>query len=911
MDELIEAFLSLTDSSPALSIDPRRPHHCPTTLPVRQTLTGHTTAQQPFPSPPHHCPTTLPVRQTLAGHTTASNPSQLLGKRKRKQREETTEDGNRERRQRTTEVATGIEGHTTAQLLVICIAIVFVVGYNGRRRRPGRLLHDFYFLRSNNNNNNRKKMRVGGVRMESSKKEDSEFVDVICIGSRKDSVFDFCLDSPLHSSSSSLRFWNIVTNNEPGGNVQLLRKTLHTNINTTKNNQQQQQQQHHLVDASLFLQSSCPNPKAIILVASAGYASDHLTAIDMLKTIKSANGLAIAIFLNPFNFEGKTRLHQIKYLFNKVQDHATICIDIETDSLLKKDLVTLAEALRTANGAVLLAINSLSVLISESQRKFSDTPHNNFKELHASEVVKILESFKKAKVGFGAGYNIKSSILQAVYDCPFIGSSLKDLDGVVMCTIASSSLICNSDLHAFLHTFRQTTGYTNEIIISPTHETNLEPSLLVTTVVILSIVGGGLVMLYYIGLYPTGSFFSKYHLEVAYVSHKDGHSSCIREHQRSDEAKEENINGNSLATNLLDSSQMENKVVEESIKDFDSYAVEVSRELSSNDGNIDSSCLESKQNDGALPGSKTVSSNIYEQLDRVTEMHNLGTIAFHRDSVNGLNMGPAYQIAQDWAKERAVDTISTSMHNNLSIFCLPVGVRPSDDLKGEASVSHNTDQKELKTEDDSKIQPLTKLFTDVGVEAIRGFYDTASTLIKRKPNDAPKKEGVLSARAASMLEAERDMPKKWNPVVEMQFRGGVYKGRCQGGLPEGKGRLTLGDGSIYDGTWHYGTRSGLGTFYFSNGDVFQGSWRDDVIHGKGWYYFHTGDRWFANFWKGKANGESRFYSKSGDVLFGRFQDGLRHGSFLCIDLDGTRFIEVWDEGILICRSELDSDTIAQ
>lgn len=35
-------------------------------------------------------------------------------------------------------------------------------------------------------------------------------------------------------------------------------------------------------------------------------------------------------------------------------------------------------------------------------------------------------------------------------------------------------------------------------------------------------------------------------------------------------------------------------------------------------------------------------------------------------------------------------------------------------------------------------------------------------------------------------EAERDAPKKWNPVVEIQYRGGIYNGHCQGGLPEGK-----------------------------------------------------------------------------------------------------------------------------
>lgn len=46
--------------------------------------------------------------------------------------------------------------------------------------------------------------------------------------------------------------------------------------------------------------------------------------------------------------------------------------------------------------------------------------------------------------------------------------------------------------------------------------------------------------------------------------------------------------------------------------------------------------------------------------------------------------------------------------------------------------------------------------------------------------------GLNSDCVVFMQEAERDSPKKWTPLVEMQYRGGVYKGRCQGGLPEGK-----------------------------------------------------------------------------------------------------------------------------
>lgn len=40
--------------------------------------------------------------------------------------------------------------------------------------------------------------------------------------------------------------------------------------------------------------------------------------------------------------------------------------DIDTDLLLQKDLVTLDEAVRTANNAVLLAINAVSILTSVS-----------------------------------------------------------------------------------------------------------------------------------------------------------------------------------------------------------------------------------------------------------------------------------------------------------------------------------------------------------------------------------------------------------------------------------------------------------------------------------------------------------------------------------------------------------------
>ncbi|KAJ0096254.1 hypothetical protein Patl1_15695 [Pistacia atlantica] len=724
---------------------------------------------------------------------------------------------------------------------------------------------------------------------------ESEFVEVIGIGSRKDALLDFCLESPLRSSS--LRFWNILMNDI--SDVRLRQRFLGQDL-TPK-----------IVEASLFLQS---RSKAIILVASAGYGLDHIAVVEILKTIKSINGFAIAIVLKPFSFEGQRRIDEVKGLVAKLQDHINLCIDIETDRLLEKDLVTLDEALNTANDAVLLAINAVSVLTSDLQRKLIDVPHNNVRELKVSEVLKILGNFKEAKIGFGAGSHIKTSILQAIYDCPFIGAGLKELNGMVICIVASSELFDEDDILGYLHTFRQTIEYTREIIISSVHEPNLESNLLITTVVTL----GSLEQ----QASHKSSILSRLALHFPFVSNL-----WRRSHPKANNTQGKNAIEDACLPKVISSpepGEMENIIA---VMERFNYSEEAQTVLG-NDNYNDSSV--SGQSKAELFDPRTEPSNFYDQITEgsyvnflaivtidlpiwtvvkfcqyfylaiMVKMHYLGTPSFQREPLDGWNLGPGYRTAQKWARERAADSGSTLTLDNLSIFCLPVGVRLSEELKDRASILNISKLQEPKTGDDVKALPL-----------VRDFYSTASSLLKGRTADAQKKKGGLSSRAASMLEAERDSPKKWTPVIEMQYRGGVYRGRCQGGLPEGKGCLILVNGSIYDGMWRYGKKSGLGTYYFSNGDVFQGSWRDDVMHGKGWFYFHTGDRWFANFWKGKANGEGRFYSKSGDVFFGHFQDGWRHGHFLCIDVAGERCIEIWDEGVLVSRKQLDSNTLAE
>ncbi|XP_027363321.1 protein ACCUMULATION AND REPLICATION OF CHLOROPLASTS 3 isoform X4 [Abrus precatorius] len=698
----------------------------------------------------------------------------------------------------------------------------------------------------------------------------SDFVEVIGIGSRKDAVFDFCLNSPFQLLS--LRFWNILM--KEAQEVQLQQRSI------------EEEPCPRFVKAPVFLKSCS---KTIVLVASAGYGLDHTVAVDIFETVRSRNGLAVAIVLKPFRFEGLRRQDEVKALMGKLKESTSVLIEIDIDALLKKDLLTLDEAMRTANDAVLLAIKAVSVLKSEMHIKFIDRLNDSMKEASTSEINKILESYKEAGIGFGAAYDIKTSILQSIFDSPFLGVRLKDPNSVVICILACSAPITDSDLATFLHTFRQTTEYTGDIIILAIHEPDVEPNLLITTVLALGLnvqqssQNVGLLSRLALHFPLVFSFWGRHNQQQ--VGTRKENAASPNELMSSYNIDEE--------TNRIDSDVIDgnlNKYYEEleptMINDILKFPA--SRDSEKNEDLFDT----------------IANYNILN--DSITEGVALGDAAFQREQLENWNLGPGFEVAKEWAQERAAD--ATSILDNLSIFHLPVGVRPSEELQDSFEISFMTKQHDLETDNDVNAPTLNggmspwSAVTDAGLEAVVEF---ASSLLKGKNANKPKKHGVLSVRAASMLEAERDLSKKWNPVVEMQYRGGRYKGRCQGGLPEGKGRLILWDGSIYDGLWRYGKRSGLGTFYLKNGDMFQGSWRDDVIHGKGWFYFHTGDRWFANFWKGKANGEGRFYTKSGDAFFGNFKDGWRHGQFLCINANGTRYTEIWEHGVLVDSKHLD------
>ncbi|KAF9624096.1 hypothetical protein IFM89_007794 [Coptis chinensis] len=692
-------------------------------------------------------------------------------------------------------------------------------------------------------------------------REDNNFVQVIGIGSRKDAILDFCLDSPFQSSFSSIRFWNIISSDSSP--VKLQQRTIGEDAMMSMELQE-------------FQLSA---PRTVILVASAGYGSDHITAIELLKAVKSAEGLAVGIVLKPFSFEGRRRQEEVTELVTKLREHTNCCIVVDTDVLLKKEVVTLAEALKSANNVVLLSINSIFVLMSAKQKKLFECPQNIKKEFGVPELLTLLESSEEARVGYGAGNNMKSSIVRAVFDCPFIAGGLKELNGVVFWTLACAVVIDNSNFHTFLHTFRQATGWQNELVLSIVHEPNLEPNLFVSTV----IVCGGLRE----KVSQTNGILSGLAQRFPFVLSLFG-----RDRPESKEPLPDHLIESPHAVEHTSSMSTEAMVNLNSLDDNSSSPNRYLDKLQSPSGRkyVQSPAFRYTEHERTKVEISSASDNLlpddYNQISQDEP-------PFDREPLIWWN-GPSFDVAEEWAKERAAISGSNTVLGNQCTYTLPVGVKPSE---RSMETPEFTNMQSLKSRISNDMNgktpgspnvPSWDALTDAGVEAVMDIYNATSTILKGKNSYTSKKPGLLSTRAASMLESERDSQKKWAPIIQMQYRGGSYRGRCQGGLPEGKGRLTLVDGSIYDGVWRYGKKSGVGTFYYSNGDVFQGSWRDDLIHGKGWFYFRSGDRWFANFWKGKANGEGRFYSKNGEIFFGHFEDGWRHGHSLCISADGVR-----------------------
>uniref|UniRef100_A0A0E0M4D0 Uncharacterized protein n=1 Tax=Oryza punctata TaxID=4537 RepID=A0A0E0M4D0_ORYPU len=629
-------------------------------------------------------------------------------------------------------------------------------------------------------------------------------VEVVGVGSRKDAVIDFCLGSRT-LSSTPIRFWTMhVVDN---CTVQLIQKSHGEDVVVRD------------LETPLSLQ---PCPPA---VASAGQDADHITAMELLSEVKSAV--------------------------------------IEADSLLETEVETLAEALESANNAVLSTISMISIMMSGLNQAFRSSINAQIMEVNPDELGKLIRSYGEARVGFGAGYNIQSAIKQAVFHCPFLRGGIKDLNNVVFLSITSSRIFSESDMVSTLHIFRRVTGFTEDIIFSRNCEPDLEPKLIVVSLLTVRNSTDENVAS------AKEGFLSGLALHFPLISSLMGRD-IPEQKQATLKHSYSKLPGSGLSLAEQEFSRLSSAFTNAVVNNLFPEETDIMKSERKSKEKTHTESQEAKfEPDG--------------EMSEDREREHLGSEQEHKFWSNSPGIG----IARLWAKVRMTSDGGTQ-NNDINIITLPVGVK-SPEVQCGADTRPEAHSGASSTSAASGHAAFGVSFSDIGLEKVTEMYSSAVTFLKGGM-DRSRKRGSVANRAALMLDAERELEKTWSPIVEIQFGGGIYRGRCQEGVPEGKGRITFSDGSFYEGLWRYGKRSSLGTLYYSNGDVFHGTWRDDLFHGKGWYYFHSGDRWFANFWKGRANGEGRFYAKDGSVFFGNFQNGWRHGEALLIDANGSRFL---------------------
>lgn len=109
-----------------------------------------------------------------------------------------------------------------------------------------------------------------------------------------------------------------------------------------------------------------------------------------------------------------------------------------------------------------------------------------------------------------------------------------------------------------------------------------------------------------------------------------------------------------------------------------------------------------------------------------------------------------------------------------------------------------------------------------------------------------------------------------------------WTGRCQGGIAEGGGTLSISTGSEHSsyegmGTFSGGKGNGRWTETWADGARYEGELRDGEWHGRGTFTFASGDRYEGAFRDGKAHGWGKVTTSSGETYSGEWRDGCVGG----------------------------------
>ncbi len=125
-----------------------------------------------------------------------------------------------------------------------------------------------------------------------------------------------------------------------------------------------------------------------------------------------------------------------------------------------------------------------------------------------------------------------------------------------------------------------------------------------------------------------------------------------------------------------------------------------------------------------------------------------------------------------------------------------------------------------------------------------------------------------------------------------------YTGRFVNSIREGKGKMTLQNGSVYEGNFSRGRMSGDGAMTYHNGERYTGQWSNDVPNGTGKYFFKGRERYEGNFTNGEFDGQGTMYYPDGAYYTGGWKQNRKHGVGRLHYTDGTVNQGTWALGKL-------------
>ena len=127
------------------------------------------------------------------------------------------------------------------------------------------------------------------------------------------------------------------------------------------------------------------------------------------------------------------------------------------------------------------------------------------------------------------------------------------------------------------------------------------------------------------------------------------------------------------------------------------------------------------------------------------------------------------------------------------------------------------------------------------------------------------------------------------------LNGEKYVGGLKDWEPDGQGTLTSPYGDIFVGKWKDGKENGWGTWSYPSGSKYEGEWKDGEMSGQGTLTFPYGYKYVGEFKDGIPNGHGKeTYPNS--VYVGEFKNGKENGLGILTWSFGDKFIGEFKDG---------------